>query len=121
MIDEDDDLFAVRPKPARRPAKRTVSETSAPPQPNPKIEPVCQPAPVPVVSKVEPSIEWRRNPGHLPDDAIGKRVRVKLRNGSIGSEDGGSMVPPGWAADGKGACNWRLKNHPFDIEYYVVL
>lgn len=54
----------------------------------------------------------RRNPGHLPAEAIGKRVRVRLRGGRepIGT----------WAADGTAGCSWRLRNHPFDIEFYEV-
>lgn len=105
MTDEDDDLFAVRP---------AAVATVAAPAPD-------KPARRPAKPKPKPDVQWKRNPGHLPEDAVGKRVRVKLRDGSIGSEDGGSMVPPGWAADGKGGCNWRKAGHAFDIEYYVVL
>lgn len=61
------------------------------------------------------------NPGHLPDDAIGKRVRVRLVNGAIGRTDDNPMSPAGWAADGKGGCSWALTGHPFDIAEYEVL
>lgn len=61
------------------------------------------------------------NPGHLPDDAIGKRVRVILTNGRPGDEDGRSDTPPGWSADGKGGCSWAITGHDFDIAFYEVL
>lgn len=61
------------------------------------------------------------NPGHLPPEAIGKRVRVKLANGRIGTSDPNPMSPPGWAADGKGGCNWALRDHPFAIVEYEVV
>ena len=54
----------------------------------------------------------RPNPGHLPDDAAGKRVRVTLRNGSRPTGD--------WAADGRGACRWSLPGRPHDIVAYEV-
>lgn len=55
----------------------------------------------------------QRNPGHLPADAVGKRVRVRLRNGREGT---GS-----WPADGPQGCNWRRCGHPFDIQFYEVV
>lgn len=54
----------------------------------------------------------KRNYGHLPGDAIGRRVRVKLANG---------RVCDGWPADGKGGCRWTLTGHPFDIAEYEVI
>jgi hypothetical protein len=27
----------------------------------------------------------------------------------------------GWAADGKGGCNWRRSGNPFDIAEYEVI
>ena len=54
----------------------------------------------------------KKNPGHLPADAVGKRVRVKLANG---------MRPvDSWAADGKGGCNWKITGSDFDIAEYEV-
>ncbi|HEX8402274.1 MAG TPA: hypothetical protein VF628_11285 [Allosphingosinicella sp.] len=61
------------------------------------------------------------NPGHLPTDAIGKRVAVQLAGGAESKIDNGPMVPPGWAADGKGGCRWTLTGCPFDIARYRVL
>lgn len=62
-----------------------------------------------------------RNPGHLPDDAAGKRVRVKLAHGGFGACDPNPMSPPGWAADGRGACRWSRTGSPFDIDFYEVI
>lgn len=64
---------------------------------------------------------FRPNPGHVPADAIGKRVRVRLAHGGIGATDDNPMSPPGWAADGKGACSWEKRGTPFDIAEYEVL
>ncbi|MEP9402063.1 hypothetical protein [Sphingomonas sp. VNH70] len=63
----------------------------------------------------------RPNPGHLPQDAIGKRVRVLLANGREGSTDPNPMTPSGWAADGKNGCRWSLTGSPFDIAEYEVI
>lgn len=54
------------------------------------------------------------NPGHLPPEAAGKRVRVRLRNGVV-------TKPEGWAADGRGECRWSLTGHDFDIVAYEVV
>ncbi|MCA1199170.1 hypothetical protein K9B35_14425 [Sphingomonas sp. R647] len=51
------------------------------------------------------------NPGLLPPEAIGKRVRVPLVNGE--EHD--------WPADGKGGASWACTGHPFDIASYEVL
>ena len=51
------------------------------------------------------------NPGHLPADAIGKRVRGVLRNGERFSD---------WAADGRGGCRWTLRQLPHDIVTYEI-
>ena len=61
------------------------------------------------------------NPGHLPARAIGKRVRVLLANGRIGSTDDNPMSPPGWAADGRGGCRWTITGSPFDIKNFEVI
>ena len=55
---------------------------------------------------------FRPNPGHLPDDAVGRRVRVRLRNGTVSNE---------WPADGRGGCRWTRTGDPFDIDGYEVL
>jgi hypothetical protein len=56
------------------------------------------------------------NKGHLPPIAAGKRVIVRLRNGSVcGREPVGNALPNGWAADGRFGCRWELTGSPFDI------
>lgn len=57
----------------------------------------------------------KRNTGHLPREAEGRRVRVRLANGQLA---GGAA---GWPADGKGGCRWETQGHPFDIAYYEVI
>lgn len=59
------------------------------------------------------------NPGHLPKEAIGKRVRVRLADGSLPKDVAGA--PPGWAADGPNGCNWKHRNFPYDIAEYEVI
>lgn len=61
------------------------------------------------------------NPGHLPDEAIGQRVRVKLAHGGMGACDQNPMSPPGWAADGRGGCRWSITGSPFDIAEFEVI
>lgn len=53
-----------------------------------------------------------RNPGHLPPEAAGRRVRVTLRNGQRPADP--------WPADGRLGCRWTLTGHPFDIAAYEV-
>lgn len=69
--------------------------------------------------------EWRENAGTCPASAMGKRVVVELRNGSIcGDKPVSPTSPPGWAADGKGACRWSFSTGPssqFDIIRYRIL
>lgn len=69
--------------------------------------------------------EWRDNPGYCPADAKGKRVVVHLRNGQIHGEKAASpAAPPGWTADGRGACNWGFStgaSAQFDIMHYRVI
>lgn len=50
---------------------------------------------------------WTRNEGRLPPEAAGKRIRVKLRNGRV--------PPETWAADGRDACRWTLRDDSHDI------
>ena len=64
---------------------------------------------------------FRANPGRLPADAIGRRVRVRLAHGGLGACDPNPMSPPGWAADGKGGCSWAKTGSPFDIAEYEVI
>lgn len=54
----------------------------------------------------------KRNPGHLPDDAVGKRVRVVLASGATGGD---------WAADGRSGARWTRTGSAFDIDYYEVI
>ena len=65
---------------------------------------------------------FKPNTGRMPRSAAGKRVAVILANGKRPDPDfNGSGYPRGWAADGKGACNWTLTGHPFDIVGWMVL
>lgn len=68
-----------------------------------------------------PGNDWLPNPGHCPEAAKGKRVKVILAHGREGSYDPNPMSPPGWAADGKGGCSWIRRGMAFDIEWYRVL
>jgi len=62
------------------------------------------------------------NPGHCPDFARGKRVRVVLANGQrYGDHPVNAVVPAGWAADGSNGCRWSRSGHPFDIAEYEVI
>lgn len=61
------------------------------------------------------------NPGYLPADAVGKRIRTRLAHGGIGACDDGTTSPPGWAADGRGGCRWTITGSPFDIKEYEVI
>lgn len=56
-----------------------------------------------------------RNPGHLPADAIGRRVRVRLIVDKPGT------APREWAADGKSGCRWTRTAGPFDIDQYELI
>lgn len=60
------------------------------------------------------------NPGHLPEDAIGKRVFVVLENGQD-NRAGDPAFASGWAADGRGGCSWARTGQPFDIAAYEVI
>jgi hypothetical protein len=51
------------------------------------------------------------NPGVCPALAKGKRVRVRLVNGSVFEGN----------ADGRGAVNWNKAGSKFDIATYEVL
>lgn len=53
------------------------------------------------------------NLGSCPPHAKGKHVRVVLRNGLRPAE--------GWAADGRGGCDWSLRNRPFDIMEWEIV
>jgi hypothetical protein len=68
---------------------------------------------------------WVDNPGYQPKETRGKRVRVELEHGGepIYDDHFNPMSPPGWAADGKGGCNWTKSDPPFafDIKRYLVL
>lgn len=69
--------------------------------------------------------DWRVNRGFMPKEAAGKRVAVKLRNGSIsGDKPVTPYSPAGWPADGRGGCRWsHTKGHAsaFDIVEYRIL
>lgn len=67
---------------------------------------------------------WRENKGRCPRDLVGtsKRVVVELANGTVCGKDAVSTAtPPGWPADGKGACRWSLTGHDFDIARFYVI
>jgi len=55
----------------------------------------------------------KRNPGHCPREAQGKRIRVILANGRHAKGD--------WAADGKTGCRWTKTGSAFDIAEYEVV
>lgn len=61
------------------------------------------------------------NRGYCPPEAEGKRVRVRLAHGGMGTCDPNPMSPPGWPADGNGACRWSFTGSPFDIAEYEVI
>ena len=61
-----------------------------------------------------------RNPGYCPSEAIGKRIRVLLADGTT-NRDIDPAAPPGWPADGKGACRWTILGRPHDIAEYEVI
>ncbi|HEX8300391.1 hypothetical protein [Sphingomonas sp.] len=63
----------------------------------------------------------KRNPGQLPPEAIGKRVRVRLAHGGFGKSDPNPMSPPGWPADGRFGARWSRTGSPFDIAEYEVI
>jgi hypothetical protein len=46
-----------------------------------------------------------------------RRVRVVLENGT----DSARSSPHGWASGGRGACDWRLRNHPFAIAQWELI
>lgn len=52
------------------------------------------------------------NPGHLPPEAMAKRVRVVFANGARGG------WPDGWRAE---TARWTLTGAPFDIARYEVI
>jgi hypothetical protein len=56
------------------------------------------------------------NPGYLPAEAQGKRVRVLLRR-DVETKPFSFEAP----ADGRGACSWAIKRTDFDIARYEVL
>lgn len=69
---------------------------------------------------------WKQNPGYCPPDAAGKRVKVRLRDGSVeGEKPVSDQSPAGWRADEKSRgngppANWSLSGFPFDIIEYEV-
>lgn len=66
--------------------------------------------------------DWQENAGTCPARAMGKRVAVILRNGSVcGENPVANGSPAGWPADGKGACRWSLEGSDFDIVKYRIL
>lgn len=71
--------------------------------------------------------EWHENAGTCPTRAMGKRVVVELRNGSIcGDKPVSPTSPAGWPADGKQGCRWSFTkegnpSREFDIIRYRIL
>jgi len=51
------------------------------------------------------------NPGHLPDEAEGKKVMVELASGRIRGP---------WPADGRYGCRWARHGESYDIAYFKV-
>lgn len=63
--------------------------------------------------------DWRPNPGRLPDGAKGKRIAVRLANGSAPDPAPiSNAVPPGWAAD---TTRWSITGAPHDVREYRIL
>lgn len=58
------------------------------------------------------------NPGHLPAEAIGKRVFVRLAHGRMGACDPKPESKPGWAAD---TTRWSITGSPFDVAEFEVV
>lgn len=53
------------------------------------------------------------NPGRCPPEAAGKRVRVRLRDGTLqGHQPVSADSKLGWAAE---TTNWRLTGSAFDV------
>lgn len=69
------------------------------------------------------------NPGRLPEEAVGKRVRVVLEKDRktmtepVYADALNPMCAPGWAADGRGGCRWSRSKRPgpYDIAFYEVI
>jgi hypothetical protein len=66
-----------------------------------------------------------RNPGHCPELAKGKRVRVQLWHGREPkyAAEMDPMARPGWpASDGKPATRWEeTGTYPFEIYGYRII
>jgi hypothetical protein len=84
------------------------------------------------MSKLDIPDGFTLNPGDgaVPAEAVGKRVRVILRNPHGGglhepryADENTQAVPSGWAADGRGGCRWRIgrAHSPFDVVAYKVM
>lgn len=64
---------------------------------------------------------WRENHGFCPAEAAGKRIKVKLRDGSIqGDKPVSATSPAGWPADGDAngrgpPIRWTLEGHRADV------
>lgn len=52
---------------------------------------------------------WKPNTGYKPSLLTDSRVDVRLRNG---------REAMGWPIDGKGACNFALRDFEFDIMFW---
>lgn len=66
--------------------------------------------------------DWLENPGHCPERAKGKRIAVRLANGTEPDISPVTTVTPaGWAADGKNRVRWSITGHPFDIAQYRII
>ena len=62
---------------------------------------------------------FRPNPGKQPEETLGKRVVVKLANGTVqGDKPVNNDSKLGWAAD---TSRWSLTGMAFDIAEYRVL
>lgn len=72
-------------------------------------------------------MSWRPATGSLPEAAKGRRVKVKLRNGSVlGTEPVASACPTGWPAD-KTVNNskapyprWSHARDPLEAQFDIV-
>jgi len=102
MSDFDDDLFAVRP---------AEEKPAAQPEPKPPVQAPPTPAPK--------RLPWKRNPGHLPEEAKGKRVVVMLENGRVhGDTPVNTDSKLGWDAE---TTRWSKPQNEYDVRLYYVL
>jgi hypothetical protein len=58
---------------------------------------------------------WKRNPGKCPEEAKGKRVRVRLAGTGEEPKYGDEV---GWPAN---TTRWTVTGHPYDVKDFEVI